>query len=335
MSQVNLDPYGDMLETFAWGIAWQLGYFKHPPLMAWIAAGWFELFPRTNFFFYLLASFNVEATVLVMAAIATRYLSPRQITIAVVAAQLLPPLTFLGLTYNANSAMLPIWALSFLFYLRVLERRRLVDAAVLGLLLGLAMLAKYHSAVLVLALAIHVLADREVRPLLATPLPWISSAVALLVFAPHVIWLFGHDFWPVRFAATGQGGGGIGAHAYYAGEFVVSFIGYSLPGLAVVGLFRNFSDGGPLMDWQAVARLRGSVEGRALLAVAFLPFLLTMVLALAIAANLTSTWEIPFFFCIPILLTLLLPERIAERRAGRAPMVVTGIAALLFVAAPS
>ncbi len=333
LSQFVIDNYGDMFETFAWGIGWQWGYVKHPPLMGWIAAGWFELLPRSDFFFYLLASANVTATILIMAAIGTRFLSPRQVTIAVLTAQALPPLTAIGHNYNANSAMLPFWALSLLFYLRVLERRRVVDALLLGLSLGLSMLAKYESAALVLALAIHALADREARRLLATPLPWIAAALALAVFAPHVVWLFRNDFAPIVYAAN-QGGAGVSVLMFYVVEFVLAFFAYMLPGLVVLAFYRSPRDGGPLLDWQAMRALLHSSAGRALLAAAFLPMVLTVLLSLAAAADLSTPWQVPFFFCIPILLTILLPRRVAERNGGRTPFIAAAMMGLLLAAAP-
>ena len=54
----------DMLEAYLWGHEFQLGYFKHPPFWAWIAGAWFEVFPRSNWAFYLLCSLNSGLAVL-------------------------------------------------------------------------------------------------------------------------------------------------------------------------------------------------------------------------------------------------------------------------------
>src|SRR5215475_11561725 len=48
----------DMIEAYSWGREFQLGYYKHPPFWSWIAGAWFEVFPRTNWAFYLLATLN-------------------------------------------------------------------------------------------------------------------------------------------------------------------------------------------------------------------------------------------------------------------------------------
>ena len=38
----------DMTEAWSWGKEFQLGYYKHPPLYAWIAGLWFHVFPRED-----------------------------------------------------------------------------------------------------------------------------------------------------------------------------------------------------------------------------------------------------------------------------------------------
>src|ERR1700736_1453982 len=45
----------DMAEMVAWSRELALGYPKHPPFGAWIAAAWFAIFPVTDWAFYLLA----------------------------------------------------------------------------------------------------------------------------------------------------------------------------------------------------------------------------------------------------------------------------------------
>ena len=47
---VTKSPQGfnsDMTELIAWSRDLALGYFKHPPLAAWVTAAWFAAFPVT------------------------------------------------------------------------------------------------------------------------------------------------------------------------------------------------------------------------------------------------------------------------------------------------
>jgi len=328
----NLDMHGDMVENYAWGIAWQAGYYKHPPLFAWIAAGWFEVFPREQIFYRLLSSVNVTVALAALWRLSRRFLDDRQQVLLVATAFFLPPLTFLASKYNATSAMLPFWALTVLFYVRTLERGRVVDAVLAGAFAGLAMLAKYHSAALILALVAHLLLDRKARPLLATPLPWLAALTGVAVLVPHLAWLVAMDFPTVRYAA--HQGDSLGRALLSVMTFVPVMVLYSLPALLFLAAFRRIGDGLPLIAVGQVVRLRETLEGRAVLAAMVLPVLFTMVLAILTAGTLSSLWTIPFFAVVPLALVLCLPRALARSAPTRGLLLVAIYCAVLLATAP-
>src|SRR6516162_4331126 len=53
--------WDDMMEAWAWGQQFQLGYYKHPPLYAWISGLWFRILPRTDASYYALSAINIGA----------------------------------------------------------------------------------------------------------------------------------------------------------------------------------------------------------------------------------------------------------------------------------
>ena len=55
LSKASHDVHPDMAEVVTWARELALGYPKHPPLSAWLAAAWFALFPAADWAFYLLA----------------------------------------------------------------------------------------------------------------------------------------------------------------------------------------------------------------------------------------------------------------------------------------
>ncbi len=107
ITSFNLDLHGDMVENYAWGINWQAGYYKHPPLFAWITAAWFLVFPEGDFAYRLLASVNVAVGLAGLWLLARRLLPERLVLPALCIAFFLPPLTTLAANYNANSGMIP------------------------------------------------------------------------------------------------------------------------------------------------------------------------------------------------------------------------------------
>lgn len=329
LSRYNLDMHGDMVENFAWGIGWQLGYYKHPPLFAWISAAWFSVFPRADIFYYLLSATNIAVTMWAMWRISLRFFSRDQQVLLVASVFFLPPLTFLALNYNATSAMVPLWALTFLFYLRMIERHSSLDAVLLGGFAALAMLAKYHSVVLLLAVAVHALYDPKVRPLLTGRLPWLAVAAGILVLAPHLVWMVENDFLTVRYASE-QGVGHWGDTLAYAVRFLPVTILYALPGFLVLIPLRYSGDGLPifaLYQWRAFWR---TPEGRALVFATVLTPLITIALGLATNGQVSSPWAMPFFVFIPFFLITVMPRELAKRQKFIMPATVAifGIAVL-------
>src|SRR6202035_3049173 len=77
---------------------------------------------------------------------------------------------------------------------------RLLHWVLLGLVLGLALWAKYFVAMLALPFLLFMLLDPDARKALARPGPWVAAAGALLVMAPHLVWLVENDFLPFAYA---------------------------------------------------------------------------------------------------------------------------------------
>src|SRR5947209_5415686 len=60
--------------------------------------------------------------------------------------------------------------------------------------------ALIYAAALVAPMVVFALVDRDARKALATPGPYVAAAVALIVAAPHLVWLVQNDFLPFAYA---------------------------------------------------------------------------------------------------------------------------------------
>lgn len=325
LSRPSLDRYGDMYENYAWGALWQWGYFKHPPFFGWETAAWFLIFPRTDFWYFLLAGTNAGAALVALWRIAARFGRTGFQVMVLTFAMLMPPISFLGLNFNANAAMTPLWAGLFLFYLRGLERQKLLDAVLIGVFAAFAMLTKYHSAVMLGALLIHALTDREARALLFSTFGLVAALSFLVVMGPHFFWLYQNEFLPITYAAHQDDG--VGANLYDMFRFLISPIGYCALAIVVARAMRDIRDPFPVLPLAGVTGLRQSVTGRALIAFAVWPMVLTLVLGYFANAELSAVWGIPFHTPYAVILALLVPAAYYETRMKRA----IG-AALLFMA---
>lgn len=84
--------------------------------------------------------------------------------------------------------MLLFVALAMLQFLRLLDRGTTANCVLLGVLLGLACLAKEPAILLIPALWITVLITPAYRPWLRQPRWYLAHAVLLLVIAPDILW---------------------------------------------------------------------------------------------------------------------------------------------------
>ena len=334
LSSYNLDQHGDMVENHAWGIAWQWGYFKHPPLYSWIVAAWFEIAPRTDYSYRTLSALNGSVTIVLIWLYARRIVSPVQAVLVAASLFFLPTTTFLASNYNATSAMLPFWAGTFLAYLIMLERRTMVTALLFGFLAGCSILIKYHSGMLVLALLAHAIYERELRAFLASRILLGVVAGGMLPVLPHLYWLVQNDFASLSYA-THQENGGFAGSLYSVVRLVPAMLLYSIPVFAFYLIFfRRRGDTQPLFAVRQITELGKTLEGRAFQFALAGPILLTSLAGLALQASISTLWSIPFFAFVPVLFILLLPEQTTRNWRTTVPVTMAGYAAVLLVATP-
>ena len=99
---------------------------------------------------------------------------------------MIPFYNFLGLKFDQNSALIPLWALAMWAMLRALDTRHLGWAALAGLAAAAAMLTKYWSVFLLAALALRGRSSHpRRRDYFRSAAPWVTAGVFLVAVAPH------------------------------------------------------------------------------------------------------------------------------------------------------
>lgn len=206
LSRGNLDMSGDMVENYVWGIEWQAGYAKHPPLFAWVTAAWFRIFPHTDLAYFALSAFNAMIGLFGISALATRFLPRRLALLAGCAMAVSPLYSTLAVKFNANAILLSVWPWTAYCFVRFMQGGGLRCAFALGALAGAALLGKYFSVVLLAALLLAGIVRPDWRVRLYS---WRVLAVVLagvVVLAPHAHWLWVNHFPTFGYARTRTGG---------------------------------------------------------------------------------------------------------------------------------
>jgi 4-amino-4-deoxy-L-arabinose transferase-like glycosyltransferase len=111
-------------------------------------------------------------------------------------AALLPIYVAIPTIYSMNAIDVVLWGVAALVLLRALRATTIHPWVWLGVVLGVGLLNKISVLWLGAGIAAGLLLTRQ-RRWLATPGPWVTAAIAGLLFMPHVMWQVSHG-WPTR-----------------------------------------------------------------------------------------------------------------------------------------
>jgi hypothetical protein len=331
----------DTGEALFWGREWQLGYYKHPPLSAWLAEAGVAAFGRNLAAVYLVPQLCVAAAFAAVWWLARRLVSSAGAFLSIAALTLFLPFTVESPTFNANVALLPFWAWSIAFAWTALEEDTTWAWARLGIAVGLGLLAKYSILILGAAIVLYCASTPGRRGVFWKRGPWLALAAALLVSSPHLYWLATGTARPLAYAATSKGVGSTVHALPQLGLFLGHQLLIYLPLLAVAAVWA-------LASGRGLRRLRpASPPGpdrrrrealRFLLFAAFAPIVLTLAAALALGQKTPMSWGYTFPIAAGLLAVLAWPwlERdLLERRVPRrATLAFVAMALLLALAWP-
>lgn len=328
----------DVVEEVSWGRQWQLGYYKHPPLSAWLA----------NIAYICAGGHLWGIFLLSQVAIAISWLAAWRVARVVVGdvrafacVALLEGVIYYNLTspeFNPNVLELALWPLIVWLAWRVLPRadrpggtsvhpRSPWDWILLGFFAGLGLLAKYYTALLLLSLLSFFAIDRRAREVFKTAGPYIAAAVALVVFSPHLAWMANNGFVTIRYALqrTEAQKSPLTHFAYpasFASGQLVAVAGMLIGFAALFGFARRSSERGD------------DSQRRFLAAVVWGPFLLTLIVAVALNWRLHSMWGTPLWTFLPLLLAERKqpPLDLTRRKTAAVGAVLMALYGLVFVA---
>jgi len=201
MSVALANPPLDLVEWLSWGHSLQWGYPKHPPLPAWLAAGFARLSPGDVWGVYLLAYLTAAACMWAAWKLASEYLPPPQALLAALCLEGSLYLTHDPSEWSNNVALDLGWACIILFGYHAVRTGSTRWWAAVGLATGLTLLCKYTIGVLLVPLAAYLILDPIARRNLRRPGPYVAAVVAGLVFAPHLLWLVQNEFITLTYAA--------------------------------------------------------------------------------------------------------------------------------------
>jgi len=199
----RLPLFGDEAYYWTWSRELATGYFDHPPMIA-VLLRLASVFGDGEFAVRVVPVACAAVAGWLLHVLARELHGPRGAALALGLFVLMPATQLNALTATPDAPLLMFWTLALFAAQRAVSTESRRWFVVTGLALGLAFLSKYTSALLGAALLVFVLAYRP--GWLRRGRLWMAIAIALLMFAPVVVWNARHDW--ISFAFQYQHGSG-------------------------------------------------------------------------------------------------------------------------------
>jgi hypothetical protein len=314
----------DLIEALTYGREWQLGYDKLPPLPWWVVEVVYRVF-GSDIAYYALSEVIILVTFALVFATARPLVGAVGALVAVLIIDGLHYFNYTAPKFNHDVIQLPFWALAGLAFRASLRHGRLADWLLLGFALGMALWAKYFFVVLAVPLALFLLIDRDARRALATPGPWVTVVVALVVMAPHLVWLVRNDFLPLAYAsARAAPSHGVLDHVVHPLVFAGSQVLALIPALVIAA---------PL-SWPEPETPTSKVDAfdrRIVTLLAFGPAATLIALSAVTGRGLVAMWGYPLWLFLGLWIVMTVGSAIDRRRLARVvavwAIVLVGLAA--------
>jgi 4-amino-4-deoxy-L-arabinose transferase-like glycosyltransferase len=217
-----VDLYMDEAQYWAWSRELAFGYFSKPPLLAWIIAATDPVCGSGEACVRAASPLMHFATALLVYAIAENLYNKETAAWSALAYGLAPGVIFSARIISTDVPLLLFWAVALLAYVRLLPGPSWRWSVVLGLALGVGMLAKYAMIYFLLCAACAACFDRDARALLWRPQTWAALGIAGLLLIPNFIWNAENNFMTLRHTGDNITGGGLSLDFFEPFEFVVS-----------------------------------------------------------------------------------------------------------------
>lgn len=297
IARSTTDMHPDMAEMVTWAQELSLGYPKHPPLPAFILRFWFSIFPISEWAYTLLAMINLSCGLYCAFRLCSEWLHAEKRAAVLFLLAVIPFYNLLGSKFDQNSLLIPLWALAMWGLVRSLYRGGLGWAALCGAAAAGAMLTKYWSLFLLLAMVITVLLDERRNAYLSSAAPYVTAVVFLTLTLPHLVWLIQNSFPPLNWVGARRA-----AHSPIF--WWRAFFSYTLgtAGYASAAIVLYWLGTGP-----SLAAIKDSVWPseslqRRVLWLFWIPLFAPILVAAARGMQLVSLWNIPALNLLPVLL---------------------------------
>ena len=188
----------DEAQYWTWSRELAFGYFSKPPMIAWVIRGASELcgdseacIRSASPVLYTLAAFMIYLT-------GRALYGPRVGFWSAIVFATLPGVSYSANLITTDVPLILFWTIALYAWVMLVKRQSMVFAVLLGVAIGLGLLAKQAMVYAFLCIACHAIVSHEARNALKGGRGIVVALIALALFAPNVVWNAEHGFPTVK-----------------------------------------------------------------------------------------------------------------------------------------
>lgn len=319
----------DTAEIAMWStLGWPIGLPKHPPLLPWLFRAYSYAVPLNWVTLGLLTAANIALGAWAVWRIALLSVGEGRAAVALMLYGLAPAGTLFALKLNHNAILVSLWPLTILAFLHCLRAGTVGSSVAWGVAFGAmaasAMLAKYYSGVLLACCFAASLVSGAANRFYRMPGGYVAVLVFVALIAPHAWWM-----WDNRGATLDYALHESERDAYPLAHFLAVAPAYLLPPLAGFFALRWWSGRPPF----ALPRHGECAHLPELAVLALGPYLLTAAFIAAFKLRGATSWSLPDFAVVPVLMAAVLPQ-FDSAGLARLTRIAAGGLALVAAAGP-
>jgi hypothetical protein len=180
---------------------------------------------------------------------------------------------------------------------------------------------------------LFLLFDRDARRALATPGPYVAVAVALVIMAPHLVWLVRNDFLPFAYAsARAAPSRGLFDHVLHPAVFAVGQLVFLLPALMIAASVVWPRPKAPDNDTAPGAAAKADAFDRRIVTLlAFGPAATTVALSALSGRGAIAMWGYPLWLFLGLWIVLYARTAIEPARLRRIAALWAAVFALFAI----
>ncbi|MDX1922916.1 MAG: glycosyltransferase family 39 protein [Alphaproteobacteria bacterium] len=289
----------DTVEGFVWGNEMQWGYYKHPPLQAWLLQFVAYIFGNSGFGYFGLSALTIGISFWAIYRTGRLFTTRMNALVATLLCEGIVYFNFLSPEFNPNVLQLMTWSLSAYAFSNAVLRDKLKHWLLLAVFFALGIYAKYSIALLGLGFFIFMITHQDARRFFTTYKPYLALAIFAALIAPHVIWLIQHNFLPFTYALSrSDEAKNVMERLYFPFRFTLTQILDMVPMIALVSMLLNFRQRPPKL-----AHFRHDL----LAYLAFAPLALNFIISLCTGHKALDMWGMPYLSFIPLWLIVNAP----------------------------